>query len=155
MLRSYVDLRVWQESYGLSLDVYRQTRTFPSDERYGLTSQLRRAAVSIPSNIAEGYGRRTSGEYIQSLHVAYGSVCELQTQLRLASDLGYLKQDESRALMERTGSVERMLKALIAAIGNKRTASRGSVSSPEPQNPGTLEPGRAETSKPRRKTRGT
>ncbi len=76
MLRSYDDLRVWQESYGLSLDVYRQTRAFPVDERYGLTSQLRRAAVSIRSNIAEGYGRRTSGEYLQSLHVAYGSVCE-------------------------------------------------------------------------------
>jgi len=142
MLRSYVDLRVWQESYGLSLDVYRKTRVLPPDEKYGLTSQLRRAAVSIPSNIAEGYGRRTSGEYLQSLHIAYGSVCELQTQLRLASDLGYLKPDDSQALMDRTGSVERMLKALIAAIGNKRAASCDSDSPPEPRNPRPPEPRR-------------
>jgi four helix bundle protein len=141
MLRSYADLRVWQESYGLSLDVYRHTRALPADEKYGLTSQLRRAAVSIPSNTAEGYGRRTSGEYLQSLHVAYGSVCELQTQLRLATDLGYLTPDHSKVLLSRTGSVERLLKALIRALDSRRTSRRSDLS-PEPQNPGTLEPRR-------------
>jgi four helix bundle protein len=140
MLKNYSDLRVWQESYDLSLDVYRQTRVLPADEKYGLTSQLRRAAVSIPSNIAEGYGRRTSGEYLQSLHVAYGSVCELQTQLRLATDLGYLTPDHSKALLSRTGSVERMLKALIRALDSRRTSSRSADSRPEPQNPRTPEP---------------
>jgi four helix bundle protein len=142
MLKSYSDLRVWQESYGLSLDVYRHTRVFPADEKYGLTSQLRRAAVSIPSNIAEGYGRRTSGEYLQSLHFAYGSVCELQTQLRLAGDLGYLAPDNSKALLSRTGSVERMLKALIRALDEKRAPRWRSGPSLEPQNPGTPEPRR-------------
>jgi four helix bundle protein len=142
MLKNYGDLRVWQESYGLCLDVYRQTRALPADEKYGLTSQLRRAAVSIPSNIAEGYGRRTSGEYLQSLHVAYGSVCELQTQLRLATDLGYLTPDNSNVLLSRTGSVERMLKALIRALDEKRAPTRRSGPSPEPQNPGTPEPRR-------------
>jgi four helix bundle protein len=147
MLKSYSDLRVWQESYGLSLDVYRHTRVLPADEKYGLTSQLRRAAVSIPSNIAEGYGRRTSGEYLQSLHVAYGSVCELQTQLRLATDLGYLTPDHSKVLLSRTGSVERMLKALIRALDSRRASSHRSVPSPEPQTPRPPEP--------QRRTRGT
>jgi four helix bundle protein len=142
MLKSYSDLRVCQESYGLSLDVYRHTRVLPADEKYGLTSQLRRAAVSIPSNIAEGYGRRTSGEYLQSLHVAYGSVCELQTQLRLATDLGYLTPDHSKVLLSRTGSVERMLKALIRALDSRRASSRRSDPSPEPQNPRPPEPQR-------------
>lgn len=140
MLRSYADLRVWQESYGLALDIYRRTRGFPADEKYGLTSQLRRAAVSIPSNIAEGYGRRTSGEYLQSLHIAYGSVCELQTQLRLAKDLEYLEGDDSRALLDRAGSVERMLKALLKAISGGRKSPQRSVARPEPRNPRTPEP---------------
>ena len=142
MLKSYSDLRVWQESYGLSLDVYRHTRALPADEKYGLTSQLRRAAVSIPSNIAEGYGRRTSGEYLQSLHVAYGSVCELQTQLRLATDIEYLTPSASDVLLSKTGSVERMLKALIRALDTRRASSRYSDSEPEPQNPRTPEPAR-------------
>jgi four helix bundle protein len=142
MLKNYGELRVWQESYGLCLDVYRQTRALPADEKYGLTSQLRRAAVSVPSNIAEGYGRRTSGEYLQSLPVAYGSVCELQTQLRLASDLGYPVPDISKALLNRTGSVERMLKALISALDAKRASPRRSDSSPGPQNPRPPEPRR-------------
>lgn len=145
MLKSFSDLRVWQESYGLSLDVYRHTRVLPADEKYGLTSQLRRAAVSIPSNIAEGYGRRTSGEYLQSLHVAYGSVCELQTQLRLAGDLGYLTPDNSKVLLSKTGSVERMLKALIRALDSRRKSPPRSDSLPEPQNPRTPEPRRKTT----------
>ena len=66
------------------------TTTFPKDERYGLTSQIRRSAVSIPSNIAEGYGRKTTLDYIRMLYIAYGSVCELETQVLLAGDLGYI-----------------------------------------------------------------
>ena len=67
MLKNYRDLKVWQKSYGLCLDLYRITKKFPKEERYGLTSQIRRCAVSIPSNIAEGYGRKTTADYLRSL----------------------------------------------------------------------------------------
>jgi four helix bundle protein len=88
-LRSYKDLKVWQKAYALCLNAYRVSHAFPADERYGLTSQLRRAAVSIPSSIAEGYGRKTKPDYIRCLHIAYGSLCELETQTLLSRDLGY------------------------------------------------------------------
>jgi four helix bundle protein len=74
MLKNYTELKVWQKAYQLCLEIYKVTKNFPREERYGLTAQIRRAAVSIPSNIAEGYGRRTPGEYIQSLYIAYGSI---------------------------------------------------------------------------------
>jgi len=90
MLKSFKDLKVWQKSYDLCLKTYRMTTTFPKDERYGLTSQIRRSAVSIPSNIAEGYGRKTTLDYIRMLYIAYGSVRELETQVLLAGDLGYI-----------------------------------------------------------------
>jgi len=118
MLKSYKELAVWQQAYGLCLDVYRATACFPDGEKYGLTAQLRRAAVSVPSNIAEGYGRRTTGEYLQLLHVAYASLCELETQLLLASDLGFLKPEGS-PLAGKLGDVERPLKALIASLARK------------------------------------
>lgn len=81
MLKNYKELNVWQRAYHLSLEIYRITRTFPKEEMYGLSSQIRRAAVSVPSNIAEGYGRKTTPEYIQALYIAYGSICELETQI--------------------------------------------------------------------------
>jgi four helix bundle protein len=81
MLKNYRELKVWQRSYRLCLDIYKITKRFPNEERYGLTSQIRRAAVSVPSNIAEGYGRKTIPEYIRFLYIAYGSICELETQI--------------------------------------------------------------------------
>jgi four helix bundle protein len=80
MLKNYRDLKVWQKSYILCLALYRITKIFPKEESYGLTSQIRRAAVSIPSNIAEGYGRKTTADYLRSLYIAYGSVCELENK---------------------------------------------------------------------------
>ncbi len=79
-IRITKELKVWQKSYGLCLDFYGITKKFPKEERYGLASRIRRGAVSIPSNIAEGYGRKTTAVYLRSLHIAYGSVCELETQ---------------------------------------------------------------------------
>ena len=73
--------------------IYRETQRFPKDEMYGLTSQIRRSAVSIPSNIAEGYGRKTTLEYVRFLYIAYGSVCELETQTMLSGDLGYVGKE--------------------------------------------------------------
>jgi four helix bundle protein len=89
------------------------------EEKYGLTSQVRRAAVSVPSNIAEGYGRKSTKEYLQLLYVAYGSICELETQLLLSGDLKYIETRDLERLQQETGEVERMLKALIKSLENK------------------------------------
>ena len=91
---SFKDLIVWKKSYALVLEIYRLTKNFPKDETYGLSQQMRRSAVSIPSNIAEGYGRKFNKEYKQFLSIAYGSRCELETQYLLSIDLGYTKRDE-------------------------------------------------------------
>ena len=120
MLKNYKDLKVWQKSYRLCLDLYRITKKFPKEERYGLTSQIRRSAVSIPSNIAEGYGKKTTADYLRSLYIAYGSVCELETQVLLSGDLNYVNKENLVALKANTEEVERMLKALIKSLENKR-----------------------------------
>ena len=119
MLRNFKDLQVWQKAYQLCLKVYKATRDFPKYEFYGITSQMRRAGVSIPSNIAEGYGRKTTKEYVQSLYIAYGSLCELETQVLLSGDLEYSSKDKNDILLSEIGSVERMLKALIKSLENK------------------------------------
>ena len=116
MLKNYKELKVWQRAYQLCIEVYRVTKSFPKEEVYGLTSQIRRAAVSVPSNIAEGYGRRTPGEYIQALYVAYGSNCELETQILLSGDLGFVGGESSDRLRKDLGDVERLLKALIRSL---------------------------------------
>jgi four helix bundle protein len=122
MLKNYKELKVRQKSYQLCLEVYRITRGFPGDEKYGLISQVRRAAVSVPSNIAEGYGRKTTREYIRSLYLAYGSNCELETQILLSNDLGYMRAQEKEKLQGNIEEVERMLKALIKSLENKHSA---------------------------------
>ncbi len=119
MLRNYKELKVWQKSYQLCLGLYKAKRTFPKNEGFGLTSQMRRAALSIPSNIAEGYGRKTTPEYLRSLYIAYGSTCELETQLLLSGDLGYLNNESLSELQRDIGEVERMLKSMIKSLENK------------------------------------
>jgi four helix bundle protein len=119
MLKNYKDLKVWQKSYQLSLVIYKTTKGFPKEERYSLTSQIRRAAVSVVSNIAEGYGRKTTPDYIRSLYVAYGSHCELETQILLAGDLGYITPEQLKKIQTDIAEVERMLKALIKSLENK------------------------------------
>ncbi len=121
MLKNYKELNVWQRAYGLCLEIYRLTKAFPKDEQYNLTSQVRRAAVSIPSNIAEGYGRKTTPDYIRSLYISYGSTCELETQVMLSADLGYISGDTMTGLQQDISEVERMLKALIKSLENKRS----------------------------------
>jgi len=116
MLRNYKELHVWQKAYALCLHIYKTTKHFPTDERYGLTSQIRRSAVSIPSNIAEGYGRKSTIEYVRFLYIAYGSVCELETQTMLSGDLGYVEKESLKKLLGKIGDVERMLKALIKSL---------------------------------------
>ncbi len=101
------------------MHVYKVTKSFPKDEIYGLTSQIRRSAVSIPSNIAEGYGRKTTLEYVRFLYIAYGSVCELETQVMISGDLGYMEKERLGGLKGEIGDVERMLKALIKSLESK------------------------------------
>ncbi|MBI1992066.1 MAG: four helix bundle protein [Candidatus Omnitrophica bacterium] len=91
---SFKDLIVWQKAYQSAREVYEITKRFPPDETYGLVQQMRRAAVAIPSNIAEGYGRQSTKEYRHFLSIAYGSLCELETQCSLSIDLGYCKRNE-------------------------------------------------------------
>jgi len=119
MLKSFKDLKVWQKSYQLCLEMYKVTGSFPADEKFGLTSQMRRAAVSIPSNIAEGYGRKTIPDYVRCLYIAYGSTCELETQTLLSRDLEYLNEKIKVSLLEKINEVERMLMALIKSLENK------------------------------------
>jgi four helix bundle protein len=119
MLKNYKELKVWQKSYQFCLDIYKLTKGFSKEERYGLTSQIRRSAVSVPSNIAEGYGRKSTPEYLRFLYIAYGSNCELETQLLLTGDLGYIKSDKFKEIQKDLAEVERMLKALIKSLENK------------------------------------
>jgi len=119
MLKNYKELKVWQKSYDLCLEIYRITAKFPKEELYGLTSQIRRSAVSIPSNIAEGYGRKTTLDYIRMLYISYGSVCELETQILLAGDLGLIEKGVLGGLKKDIAEIERMLKALIKSLEGK------------------------------------
>ena len=99
--------------------MYRITAKFPNEERYGLTSQIRRSVVSIPSNIAEGYGRKTTVDYIRMLYISYCSVCELETQILLVGDLGFIEKGELDTAKKEIAELERMLKALIKSIEHK------------------------------------
>jgi four helix bundle protein len=119
MLKNYKELQVWQKGYQLCLQIYKITKKFPKEEQYGLISQIRRAAVSVPSNIAEGYGRKTTPDYLRSLYIAYGSNCELETQIMLSRDLNYIFSNDSEKLLNEIREVERMLKALIKSLENK------------------------------------
>lgn len=113
---TFRDLFVWQKSMDLVETVYHLTGQFPSSEQYGLTSQIRRSAVSVPSNIAEGYGRRASGDYRRFLQIALGSLFELQTQIELADRLCFLEDRIAAAIQERTREIERMLSSLIRKL---------------------------------------
>jgi len=113
---SFKDLVVWQRAVQLSTEIYRLTASFPSAEQFGLMNQMRRASVSIASNIAEGYGRTTKGEYLQFLGHARGSNCELQTQLIIAKTLGFGARTEHDFAEKLSADVSRMLIALMKKL---------------------------------------
>ena len=115
-INTYRDLLVWQKAMNLVTDIYKSSQQYPSLEIYGLTSQMRRSAVSIPSNIAEGYGRRSTGDYKRFLQVATGSLFELQTQIEISFNLGYIRNSEFESLFEKTKELDRMLSSLINKI---------------------------------------
>lgn len=110
--RSYKDLVVWQKGIGLAKIIYKLTQRFPSEEKFGLVAQMRRAAVSIPSNLAEGQARHTTGEFVQFISHAEDSVAELDTQLILAVELDFFPQDNAEAAFELIAELRRMLNVL-------------------------------------------
>jgi four helix bundle protein len=140
-MKTYRELHAWKMAMEVVVDVYAATRTFPVEERYGLTSQLRRAAISVAANIAEGYGRRTRGEYLNSLSQANGSQFELETELIVARQLGYLDEDALLVKCEHSG---RVLNRLIASLSGERVSEETTYDpapwtidflNPEPSNP--------------------
>jgi four helix bundle protein len=118
-LKSYKDLLVWQKSTALVKDIYHLTSCFPPDERFGLVSQLRRAAVSVPSNIAEGQSRHTSGEFVQFLSHAEGSLAELETQLLIAVDLDYCGKKEANQALAQIDELLRILNSLRQKLATR------------------------------------
>ena len=120
----YRDLEVWQQGRDLAKALYEATSGFPPAEKFGLASQLRRAAISIPSNIAEGWGRRYTAEYIQFLRTANGSRTEVETQLILSADLGFLRQSRVDEILEQTRILGRMLVGLERSLHRKMASDR-------------------------------
>ncbi len=118
-ISSYRDLLVWQRAMELAVRCYEETKAFPKDEIYGLTSQIRRCATSIAANIAEGYGRDSSGAYVQFLKVAQGSLKELETHVILATRLTYIGAEIESGLLSETDEIGRMLRALIRSIQSR------------------------------------
>ncbi len=116
MAETYRDLIAWQKAMALVVEIYRATQAFPPEERYGLTSQLRRAAVSMPSNIAEGKGRYAAGDTVHFMVQARGSLLEVETQVLIARTLGYLTDHDAEALLRRTEELGRILNGLISAL---------------------------------------
>ena len=113
-MKGHRDLVVWQKAMTLVTDVYQVTRGFPKEEPYGLTAQLRRAAVSVPSNLAEGHGRNSRKEFHHFVGQARGSLTELETQLEIATNLGYFSQAKASELLARASEIARMLNGLRA-----------------------------------------
>ena len=118
-VRIFRDLIVWQKSMQVVTGIYQHTQTFPVTEQYGLTSQLRRCAVSIPANIAEGYGRNSTQDYIRFLRIANGSLFELQTLLEICLNLKLMKTDIYKSLNDQALEIERMLRSLINKLCSK------------------------------------
>jgi four helix bundle protein len=116
---TYRQLFVWQKAMDLVIAIYTLTKQFPAEERFGLISQMRRAAVSVPSNIAEGRSRNSRKDFIQFLHVALGSLSELETQIEIACRISYLKKLDYNAVMEDTQSIKRMLFKMLSSLKTK------------------------------------
>jgi four helix bundle protein len=118
-IQSYQDLKVWQEAMNLAEECYRVTKQFPKEETYGIISQIRRASVSIPANIAEGYGRRTRGEYIQFLYIAQGSLKELETHLLLSIRVALAVAEVINPVINQCKLVGKILLGLIRSLESR------------------------------------
>jgi four helix bundle protein len=119
-IQGYRDLEVWRQAMDLVVEAYRVSKAFPSEERYGLTAQLRRSAVSVPSNIAEGRGRFGLGGFLHHLSVANGSLMELETQLLISESLEYLNHGDAKVIFEKAAVVRRLLAGMVRALRTKQ-----------------------------------
>jgi four helix bundle protein len=124
--QSYRDLLVWQKSMALAKEIYKITSGLPAEEKFGLISQMRRATVSVPSNIAEGQARNTTGEFVQFISHAEGSLAELDTQLTLAVELNFLSSERARFCMDSIVELRRMLNGLRRAVTGQKPSARHS-----------------------------
>ncbi|MBZ4675875.1 MAG: four helix bundle protein [Anaerophaga sp.] len=119
-MKSYRDLIVWQKAIDLVCVVYKLSSSFPKEEMFALTSQLKRAAISVPSNIAEGYGRNSKNDYIRFLQIASGSLYEFQTQIDIANRLNFLNDDAFDEAKSLSNEIEKMLASLISKLRNAK-----------------------------------
>lgn len=118
-IKSFTDLKVWQEAHNLVLGIYKITKNFPKDEQFGLTSQMRRAVVSISSNIAEGFSKRTAIDKNKFYNIAQGSLTELQNQLLISRDIKYLDQKVFKEIAEQTVIINKMLYGILKSSNDK------------------------------------
>jgi four helix bundle protein len=125
LMRDFRELKVWQKAHALTLDVYRATKSFPRDELYSLTNQIRRAAVSIGANIAEGAGKNTRAELARFLQIALGSASELEYHLLLSRDLGYLVPEVCEQLSQQVIETKKMLSGFVQYLGLRKTGTEG------------------------------
>jgi len=131
-VRSYQDLRVWQAGMELVIRIYRLTRRFPPEERYGLAAQMQRAAISVPANIAEGHGRSHLGDKLRHFSIANGSLKELETEALIAKELGYAPDTQASDVGRRTEDLGRMLTCLVRSL--RRHASSTTTHNQQPAN---------------------
>ena len=123
MIHNFKDLEVWKRSVAFTTELYKLTARFPETERYGLPSQIRRAAISVPANIAEGWGRGSTKEYVQFLSIARGSLMELETHLMIGCNLTYLTQDELSVASNAIEEIGKMLNGLIGILKSRQEAA--------------------------------
>ncbi|MFA5010605.1 MAG: four helix bundle protein [Ignavibacteria bacterium] len=119
-IRTHKDLDVWKKSIDLVAEIYEITKSFPKEEIYGITNQIRRAAVSIPSNIAEGAGRNHDKEFIQFLYIAMGSSSELETQIFICKNLKYIGEEQMNTILEKLYDIRKMLSGLLKSVISKQ-----------------------------------
>lgn len=117
-IQDFTDLIAWQEAHRFALEIYKFTKIFPADEKFGLTSQVRRAAVSVVSNIAEGFSRRTKADKRQFFQIALGSLTEVQSQMLLARDLGYLKPEDFSPAFDSSRRIHKLVNGLIGYLSS-------------------------------------
>ncbi len=120
-IKTHKDLLVWRKSIDLVEQIYKLTKQFPHEELYGITNQMRRCAVSIPANIAEGSGRKNKGEFIQFLHISLGSASELETHLIISQRLGFLSNDAYDEIMNALNEIIKMTCGLINSLNSTRS----------------------------------
>jgi four helix bundle protein len=124
MMQDFRKLKVWKQSHALTLNVYSLTRVFPKEELFGLTRQMRRSSSSIPTNLAEGCGRAGDIDFARFVQISMGSACELEYQLELSRDLGFLRPDKCSSVMAQTQEVKRMLAGLLATLRTEKRQLR-------------------------------